>query len=186
MNDTKELVLIAQQEGLQPSKVDDLMKSFAGYFNQARTLAEEAKSIVVKDETQTDLMLKARETRLALKNIRVEAEKTKIQLKEQSLREGNAIQGVYNVIKALIVPVEEHLEKQEKFIEKIEELPILEITENFWQRAGLNRAKIIAKKLKARLADTLIAQSCIDHKAPLLTGDTDFRDFVKYCGLTLL
>ena len=73
-----------------------------------------------------------------------------------------------------------------KFIEKIEELPILEITENFWQRAGLNRAKIIAKKLKARLADTLIAQSCIDHKAPLLTGDTDFRDFVKYCGLTLL
>lgn len=72
-----------------------------------------------------------------------------------------------------------------KFIEKILELPILEPTENFWQRAGINRSKLIFKKLKARLADTLIAQSCIDHQIPLITCDTDFRHFAKYCGLVL-
>lgn len=72
-----------------------------------------------------------------------------------------------------------------KFIEKIIELPILDPTENFWQRAGLNRSKIISKKLKARLADTLIAQSCIDYQVPLLTKDKDFRHFAKYCGLML-
>lgn len=72
-----------------------------------------------------------------------------------------------------------------KFIEKMLELPILELTENFWQRAGLNRSKLISKKLKARLADTLIAQSCIDHQVPLITRDTDFRHFAKYCGLIL-
>jgi hypothetical protein len=71
------------------------------------------------------------------------------------------------------------------FIEKISELPILEPTENFWQRAGVNRSKLIAKKLKARLADTLIAQSCIDYQVPLITCDKDFRHFVKYCGLIL-
>lgn len=71
------------------------------------------------------------------------------------------------------------------FINKILELPILEITENFWQRAGINRSKLIAKKLKARLADTLIAQSCIDYKIPLITNDNDFRHFVKYCNLVL-
>lgn len=72
-----------------------------------------------------------------------------------------------------------------KFIEKILELPILDITENFWQRAGLTRSKLVSKKLKARLADTLIAQSCIDHQVPLLTADSDFRHFSKYCGLVL-
>ena len=72
-----------------------------------------------------------------------------------------------------------------KFVEKIIELPLLEPTESFWQRAGMNRAKLISKKLKARLADTLIAQSCIDYQVPLITGDVDFRHFAKYCELIL-
>lgn len=72
-----------------------------------------------------------------------------------------------------------------KFVDSIEELPLLEPTENYWQRAGMNRSKLISKKLKARLADTLIAQSCIDHQIPLITRDADFKNFVKYCGLIL-
>jgi len=72
-----------------------------------------------------------------------------------------------------------------KFVNKIEELPLLELTTNYWQRAGMTRSKLIAKKLKARLADSLIAQSCIDHQVSLLTRDTDFKHFVKYCGLIL-
>jgi len=71
------------------------------------------------------------------------------------------------------------------FVEQIEALPILEPTRHYWQRAGINRAKIISKKLKARLVDTLIAQSCIDYQASLITNDADFRHFVKFCGLTL-
>ena len=73
-----------------------------------------------------------------------------------------------------------------KFIEKMIELPLLEPTENYWQRAGLNRSKLISKKLKARLADTLIAQSCIDYQTPLITNDIDFRHFSKHCGLELM
>lgn len=76
-----------------------------------------------------------------------------------------------------------HLPKT--FVEKILELPILEPTPEFWQRAGINRSKLISKKLKARLADTLIAQSCIDAKVPLLTNDKDFRHYEKHCGLML-
>lgn len=71
------------------------------------------------------------------------------------------------------------------FVDKIVELPLLELKENYWQRAGINRSILIAKKLKAGLADTLIAQSCIDHQVPLITRDSDFKHFVKYCGLTL-
>jgi hypothetical protein len=117
MENKNQLVIVAEQNGLQPSKIDSLMHSFAAYFNEAKKLSEEARSIVVTDETQTDVMLKAREARLTLKSLRVKVEEVRVTLKEQSLREGRAIDGVSNLIKALIVPVEEHLEKQEKYAE---------------------------------------------------------------------
>ena len=117
MNQTTELTTIVEQQGLEKSKVEGLLTNFGKFFAEAKTIAADAKSIVVTDEAQKDLMLAAREKRLALKAIRVEVEKTRVELKEQSLREGRAIDGISNVIKALIVPVEEHLEKQEKFAE---------------------------------------------------------------------
>ena len=68
-------------------------------------------------------------------------------------------------------------------IKKIMFLPVLEVNEGYWQKAGIMRAKLISKKLKARLADTLIAQSCLDHNVALITLDSDFRHFKKHCGL---
>jgi type IV secretory pathway VirB10-like protein len=112
-----EIALVAQNAGLAPTGVENLLNKFAAYFNEAKKLSEGAKEIVVTDESQTDLMLKARETRLSLKSIRGHVEAVRVELKEQSLREGRAIDGVSNLIKALIVPVEEHLEKQEKYAE---------------------------------------------------------------------
>ena len=64
-------------------------------------------------------------------------------------------------------------------------LPTLEITQGFWERSGTLRAKLLALRLKARLADTLIAQSCIDHSVRLVTRDKDFRHFVRHGGLRL-
>ena len=64
-------------------------------------------------------------------------------------------------------------------------LPILVVTDGFWQRAGLLRRKILARRLAAPLADTLIAQICIDHDVSLVTRDNDFRRYVKHGGLVL-
>jgi predicted nucleic acid-binding protein len=64
-------------------------------------------------------------------------------------------------------------------------LPLLEISEGFWIRAALSRAKILARKLRARLADRLIAQSCIDHGVALISRNGDFRHFAKHCCLKL-
>lgn len=64
-------------------------------------------------------------------------------------------------------------------------IPMLELTPGFFVRAGLLRAKVIARGFKARLADTLVAQSCIDHDVPLATHDRDFRHFVRLGGLRL-
>ncbi len=69
--------------------------------------------------------------------------------------------------------------------EKFLRLPLLDIFSGYWERVGRTRAKLIAKGHKARLADTQIAQSCIDHGVPLLTADNDFRHFVEHGGLKL-
>jgi len=114
---SNELAVVVQETGLEQSKVEKLMTSFGDSFKNAKHIAREAKAIVVTDDNQVDEMTKAREYRLSLRTIRIDVEKTRKALKEQSLREGRAIDGLANVIKALVVPVEEHLEKQEKFLE---------------------------------------------------------------------
>jgi predicted nucleic acid-binding protein len=67
----------------------------------------------------------------------------------------------------------------------LEQVLQLEIFPEYWERAGKNRAKLKAKGLKAKTADALIAQSCIDHDVSLLTRDPDFGHFEKHCGLKL-
>ena len=66
------------------------------------------------------------------------------------------------------------------------EVPLIEIEPGFWQRAGMLRAKVLAKRRKARLGDALIAQSCIDRGIPLLTRDHDFRAFAQAADLDIV
>jgi len=66
------------------------------------------------------------------------------------------------------------------------ELPLIEIRPGYWRRAGALRAKVLAKRRKARLGDALIAQSCIDRGIPLLTRDRDFRAFAEAAGVDLV
>ncbi|MDH4088291.1 MAG: type II toxin-antitoxin system VapC family toxin [Nitrospira sp.] len=63
------------------------------------------------------------------------------------------------------------------------ELPTLSMSEGVWERAGLLRAKVLRTGRRANLADTLIAQSCLDHHATLVTRDRDFKTFVSAAGL---
>ncbi len=65
------------------------------------------------------------------------------------------------------------------------DLTLLEITPGYWERAGLSRRRLRAIGLKAKVADALIAQACIDSDVALITRDTDFRHFAKHCGLKL-
>jgi predicted nucleic acid-binding protein len=70
--------------------------------------------------------------------------------------------------------------------ELLKTLPLLVITAGYWQRAGALRAAALARSRKARLADTLIAQSCLDYEVPLIARDLDFRVFAKFAGLKVL
>jgi aspartate aminotransferase len=61
----------------------------------------------------------------------------------------------------------------------------LELKDGFWVRAGHARRLLRTRNLKAKIADALIAQACIDNDVALITRDSDFRHFAKYCGLKL-
>lgn len=64
-------------------------------------------------------------------------------------------------------------------------LPMLDIVEGLWTRAGDLRRKLLKQNLKAHSMDCLIAQICIDNHTPLLAVDGDFRHFTKM-GLKIL
>ena len=70
--------------------------------------------------------------------------------------------------------------------ETLSEVPLVEIASGYWQRAGALRAKVLAKRRKARLGDALVAQSSIDGGVLILTRDRDFRAFAEAAGLDLV
>lgn len=70
-------------------------------------------------------------------------------------------------------------------VDELTDLPLLEPTPGFWYRAGILRSRLLAKRRKARLADALIAQLCLDHEVRLITRDRDFRAFAAGAGLDL-
>lgn len=114
---------LALQEEVSLETQENLKEIFNPFFDQAQQWKEKADGLVVSDSGQVELIKQAREARLALKNIRVDVEKKRKELKEESLRKGKAIDGMANVIKYLIQPIEKHLQDQEDF-PKIQEAKI--------------------------------------------------------------
>jgi len=117
METENQIIEVITNSGVEVTIANSLQKAFEPFFLQANEWAEKANKLVVTDISQVQEMKQAREARLALKEIRVSADKTRKSLKEDSVRYGKAVQGVYNVIDFLIVPIEKHLEQQEKFAE---------------------------------------------------------------------
>lgn len=69
--------------------------------------------------------------------------------------------------------------------ESVLDIPQLETTPGYWERAGRLRAKLMRHRFRPKLADALIAQSCLDHDVVLVTRDRDFSAFQRLAGLRL-
>ena len=102
---------------IEKTKADYIKEKFQDFTQSIEEWSEKANAIVVTDETQKEVMLEAREGRLLLKAKRIEVEKVRKSLKEQSLNEGRLIDSVAKYLTGLIEPAEKHLELQEKFVE---------------------------------------------------------------------
>ena len=111
------LEVIVRETGLEPIRATAITEKFQDIFELAISWKTRAESIVVTDESDTVGMKLARVGRLELKAKRVAIEHTRKELKERALREGQAIDKIANFLKGLIIPIEDHLFNQEKFVE---------------------------------------------------------------------
>jgi hypothetical protein len=107
-------------EGLEPATSHSLREAFEAYFRQADEWRAKALAIQITRPDQSREMQLARTTRLALREIRINADKTRKALKEDSLRKGKAIDGIYNMLAFAVEPLEKHLMEQEQFVERME------------------------------------------------------------------
>ncbi len=121
MEKENQLAILVKESNLQPTKAKFILERFQHYFEMADEWTIKARAIKVTNPEQKAEMQMARAGRLFLKDQRLAVETSRKELKEEALREGKAIDGIANVLKALIVPIEEYLERQEKFVEIREE-----------------------------------------------------------------
>lgn len=115
-----QLAEIVQTSGLEQTEGKSIIDKFGSYEAVAKEWEAKAKAIVVTDASQTVEMAMAKIARKKFSDLRIEVEKSRKAMKEQSLRKGQAIDAIARFLVSLITPIEEHLKQQEDFI-KIQE-----------------------------------------------------------------
>lgn len=114
-------IVVPEKDQLPASLLTNIETGFKSAFEQAEKWRVQALAIKVTSLDQKAEMKLARTIRLELKNVRVSADKARKALKADALLMGRAIDGVYNLLEAAIVPMERHLDEQEKFAERLAE-----------------------------------------------------------------
>ena len=118
-HDPKFLAVI-DASGVEDTTKLDLISRFSPFLAQAKEWKEKAEGLVVTNIEQKFEMNEARNARLALKNIRVNIEKCRKALKEDSLKKGKAIDDTAKFLTAMIEPTEKYLQEQEEFRDRYE------------------------------------------------------------------
>ena len=111
-----------------PTKRADLPTIWEGYHKQALALLPTAEGLTVTDESDSANMRLARQTRLALREIRLAVEKKRKELTDEHLRTKQRIDKDAKALKDFIEPLEERLLYQEQFAERQEEARRLHLT----------------------------------------------------------
>jgi len=117
MKTANALEVIVRDSGLDKTQSQIILEKFQTYFQIAAEWEAKARAIVVTDASQVADMKMARTGRLFLREKRIAVEKARKTLKARALAEGKAIDGIANVLKGLIEPIETYLDQQEHFVE---------------------------------------------------------------------
>lgn len=95
-----------------------IRSSFAPFVIEARSLVEQARGIIVTSADQKTQIAQSAELYKRLQKLRTSADKTRKELKENSLRMGKAIDGAFNILLAGISPEENRLKAQAEFVKR--------------------------------------------------------------------
>lgn len=124
---TLDLVQLVESSGLEVTKQNQIAETLGVFFNKASEWDATIQSIVITDHTETGKMKMAKEGRLTLKNMRLDAEKI-IQAKRNEVKylmanfvlEDKLWLKAGQMIEATFKNLETKLEEKEKFAERWE------------------------------------------------------------------
>ena len=89
--------------------------TYTRFFDEAHEWADKGLAITVTGEDQEAEMKIAHDYRMKIRNIRLDADKIRKAMKENSNRYNKAVQSVYNIVEAICKPAEDHLQLQEDY-----------------------------------------------------------------------
>jgi acetyl/propionyl-CoA carboxylase alpha subunit len=118
--------------GLDKSKSEILTTKFSSMIEQIEEWKEKANQLIIIDSSQKEEIEQAKQGYKFIKSVRIDIEKTRKSLKEDSLKEGKAIDLIAKSLTDEVSPLESQLEEKAKFVE-------------------LQEAKIKAKRTQERL-----------------------------------
>lgn len=108
-----------QLKELDESKAKQIKAVFAPMVEMLEGFEAEYKNVMALD-ISPDKCKQAKKLRIAVSKVRTNADKVRKAQKEEYLRAGNAIQGVYNILKFAVVDKEEKLKDIETHFERME------------------------------------------------------------------
>ena len=114
-----ELTITKELAGLDKSKAKQIEAVFAPMVKMLKEF-EAVYDEIAALEINPDTCKKAKRLRLDIAKVRIDADKVRKVQKEEYLRAGNAIQGVYNILKFAVADKEEKLKDIETHYERIE------------------------------------------------------------------
>jgi len=131
---TQKNEVVVYETGLEPDKDKMLQSTFNPLAAKMQELLVVAGTCKVESVEDIKGMKMARDTRLGLKNVRVEIEKIRKEKKEGIVLEGRAIDGFANILKAKIIPAEKMLQDMEDLAKRIEEARIAALVDERTER----------------------------------------------------
>ncbi len=114
-----ELTISKELAGLEKSKARQIEAVFAPMVKMLKEF-EATYDEIAALEINPDTCKKAKRLRLDIAKVRIDADKVRKEQKEEYLRAGGAIQGVYNILKFAVADKEEKLKDIETHYERIE------------------------------------------------------------------
>lgn len=160
-----QIQLFIDQNAVDQDIAKSLEPIYSPLFQQVKEKEKEAQELVVTSVDDKEKIARARELRLFFRDIRTATEKKRKEMKEESLRKGQAIDGMANIIKKFIEPLEVHLQTQENF-------------------AAIQAEREKAEKLASRMAslagimpDLAPEEAAAAHKVAESLPDAEFDEF---------
>lgn len=123
------MALVLKREQVSTDLAKNLLATFGPLAIQADDLIREAMAINVTDPNDKAGIAAAHEKRMAMKPVRIEAEKKRREAKDGFLRGGRAVDGIGNSIVKPLELAETRLEEMEKIAQRAEEARLRQLSE---------------------------------------------------------